>query len=709
MNMNLKLFLSTLLLTMLALLTSCEKPNDGVIKDLNLEIAVMNITETSADVDVLASNEEGMYFVSIAKKSDIDASESYENFIKETVSDLKENGLLEVNKGSVIKSFKDLESATEYVAYAVVLNDNTDITNEIETSDFATLEGEEPEENYDWESVTFEIEVNNLTASNADLDIKSSDPKIPFFGDVVSEKVYVAYQLNTEEGIANYISLLFSGLADKYEMSVKDVYNQLVAKGKLHRNYTTLPAANKYYAYSVAIYCDGQEVVAKTGSTIYEFTTPEPEESDLTISFETLKEAPFSGKIKFIPSNPNSYYFYEFWEAENIDFYGLDDQGVIDHFVKYWGDYFDMLKVRGEQVYYREDMLQNTEYVALAFGLENGKPNTKLFKHTFKTLPATTPDKQTFDITIGNIQSISAEIHYEPWDPMITYAFEIIPKAEYDAATDKKAYLQDYYNDLIDYYVSQTPFNREQAIDILSEEGSYTYNVSFLNPDAEYYAWAVAIDKKDATFLSEIAIKEFKTTKMEYSDAKAEARINEYFDGDALAAYDSSFEGFAGKAIFSFDVKLEGDVQVYYATLLAGDVINQYEDNELYAQIISSGVKNPTAKSILAAPFNTTFTICSFAVDSDTKYGKIYREVKTLNRAGASDPENFFKVSPATVSEPMSFTQSFINHRVDVPYRPVDETMDLRSNLRKKLDAAKIVNTRMEISSADLFEFSERM
>lgn len=707
--MNFKLFLSSFLLTALVLFTSCKEPIDIVDNELHLEIEVQNVTESSVDVDVLASNEDGAYFVSVAKQSDMDAAESYAMFIKETVSGLKENGSLEVNNGSVIKSFKDLESATEYVAFAVVLGSNLDATEEIETVDFITEEGEEPEENYDWEKVTFEIEVNNLTASNADLDIKSSDAKIPFFGDIVSEKVYVAYQLNTEEGIANYISLLFSGLAEKYEMSVKDVYKQLVAKGELHRNYTSLPAAQKYYAYSVAIYCDGQEVVAKTGGTIYEFTTPEPEESDLTISFETLKEAPFSGRIKFIPSNPNSYYFYEFWEAENIDFYGLDDQGVIDHFVKHWGDYFDILKVRGEQVYYREDMLQNTEYVALAFGIENGRPNTKLFKHTFNTLPSITPDKQTFDITVSNIQSISAEIHYEPWDPTVTYAFEIVPKAEYDAASDKKAYLQDYYNALLDYYVSQTPFNREQAIEILSEEGSYTYNISFLDPETEYYAWAVAIDKKDATFLSEVAIKEFKTTKMEYSTAKAEAHINEYFDGDALAAYDSSFDSFAGKAIFSFDVKLEGDVQVYYATLLGGDITNQYEDSELYAQIISSGVKNPTAKDIMAAPFDTKFTICSFAVDSDAKYGKIYREVKTLNRAGASDPENFFKVSPSTVSEPMSFTQSFINHRVDVPYRPADDTMDLRSNLRKKLDAAEIVKTRTVISAADLFEFNERM
>lgn len=707
--MRYRIFFYCLMAIIFGTVLSCEKvENESDLLTLDLKVA--NVTSASVNVEVTASNEQGMYYFSVAEKSEVEASGSQEMYVKERLHLLKSQGKLEINKGNSSKTFDGLKASAEYVAFAVALDGEMDASEEMEFSEFVTRENE-PEEDLDWESVKFEISVDNLSASNADLNVVASDNEIPFFYDVVSEKVYTAYRMNTKDGIADYINLLFEGLAEKYGLSVEELYDELIAYGEGKRNYTTLPANSKMYAYAVAVDLENGSAVAKTKSTVYEFMTPEPEESDLQISFNTLKEAPFAGRIEFIPSDDNAYYFYEFWEAENIEFYGLDDQGVIDHFVEYWGDYFDVLKVHGKQTYYREDMLQNTEYVAIAFGLENGRPNTKLFKHYFKTLPGIKPEEQTFDIRIENEQAVSVEIYYEPWDPTVTYAFEIIPKKDYDEASDKKAFLQEYYNELIDYYVSQTPFTREQAIEILSQEGSYIYECSYLNPGTEYYAWAVAIDKKDATFLSDIAMAEFSTTDMEYSDVKAVAAINEYFDGDELAAMDPTFESYAGSAIYSFDVEISGDVKDWYVGLIGGDVTDtgEYPDSQLYAQVIGTGVKNPSSYDVFGVQFDTDFTLCSFAVDNSGKYGPMHRKTYRLTRAGASPAEDFISYSPSGIMNPAPL-KSFPSREISIPYAPEDKSYDLRDNLRGRLEESLMnIKSNSVITAKELFQFNENL
>lgn len=687
--------------------SACEKIDDSEKLELDLEIKVSNITETSANVDVFPSDEENMYYFGIAKKSEIQKFESDIEFLASEIEKIKTHENFNISRGEDSKYFDKLTASTEYVAYAVELDENLNVSEEVEFEEFTTKAKQE-EEKLNWKGVKFDVKIENLASGNADLKVKSTDEKIPFFYDVLSEKVYEAYHISEQEGIDGYIRVLFQGLADKYEMTVQEVYDQLIAYNEATRNYTKLPASANMYAYAVGVAIENGVAVAKTPSTVYEFVTPEPQESDLEISFETLKEAPFSGRIEFIPSNNNEFYFYEFWEAENVEFYGLDDQGIIDHYVEHWGDYFDMLKVRGPQVYYREDMLQNTEYIALAFGIDAGAPCTKLFKHSFKTLAAITPEEQTFEIWTENEQAISVDIFYEPWDPMLSYAFEIIPKKDYDEAADKKAFLEEYYNRLIEYYMSITPFNREQAIEILSEEGSYKYECSFLEPGTEYYAWACAIDK-DAKFLSEIALKEFTTTSMEYSDAKAIASIPEYFNGDELAAMEPDmWGGFAGKAIFSFSVETEGDVADWYVALMSGDITSKYEDSELYADLIAQGAKNPSEDDVFAAPFNTQFTLCSFAIDASGAYGSVHREVYKLTKSGTSPADDFIRVSPRGI-EIRDISKVFTSPKLRIPYTQ-DEVVnnDPRENLRKRMLEVNLDKKQL-ITGRDLFNFSNQL
>lgn len=704
--MKCKLYFGALLVLLMGMFASCENKNK--VGNVELSVKVSNITDKSANIDITASNDEVGYTFSVVSKAAI-GDKAPETYIKDMVNSSKVDGTLEIKRGSFTKYVENLNENTDYVVFAVALDENLNVSDNIKIAEFKTLEPA-PEEELEWEFVEFDLKVENVTANNVDYTVTSNDPKIPFFYDIVSEKVYTAYQMNTASGMAKYINAIFEGLASKYEMTVKEVYDQLIVYETGQRNYTTLPAASKLYAYAVPVDYEAGKAVAKTKPTVYEFTTPEPEESNLSIDIEIVKEAPFAARVKFIPSNDNEYYFYETWEAENVEFYGLDDQGIIDYFVKYWGDNFDLLKCRGEQFYFREDYLQNKEMIAIAFGLENGRPNTKLFKKTFHTLPAINPKDQTFDMKIDNVGAISAEIHYEPWDPTVTYAFELVEKSEYEAAADKKAFLQEYYNAFIDYFVANSPFSREQAIDILSVEGSYTYQVSYLDPETEYVAFAVAINKADATFLSEIATKEFKTSAMTYSDVRAEAHITEFYDGDELASLDESFKDFAGKAIFSFDTDLIGDVAAYYANLLGGDVTEaMVPDTELYAEIISQGVKNPTYNDILAAPFDYEFTIVSFAVDSEGNYGKIYREAMTLDRADAADPMNFFGAPAKKVKDMMKPSKNFITHRAVVPFVPEAENYDLRGEIRERVIVDLSNKTGVVITPNDLFKFSEGM
>lgn len=284
----------------------------------------------------------------------------------------------------------NLYPGTEYVVYCYGVEFDGDFyeaTTEICYTEISTTAPELVE-------VEYAIDVN-VAGNIATIDIDPKSYNGYYYSYIVPEtdRYYLHEGMEFNE---DYISYYRNGLLDEIseKMDEGTSVSQLCQKGKV--TFTERLEPNKRYVVLVfTLSSDKTPIIASLPTTHY-FTTGDVKTSDLTIDIAVTDITPYYAQLAVTPSNNNENYACLLLGKNQVP--PIED--VYEQMLTIM-EYYEPSIFKGafsEKIF---PFMPESEYVILAFGVENNLPTTELFRHDFTTAKAD-PGK----ISIENIEIV---------------------------------------------------------------------------------------------------------------------------------------------------------------------------------------------------------------------------------------------------------------------------------------------------------------
>ena len=284
----------------------------------------------------------------------------------------------------------NLYPGTEYVVYCygvVFDGDFYEATTEICYTEISTTAPELVE-------VEYAIDVN-VAGNIATIDIDPKSYNGYYYSYIVPEtdRYYLHEGMEFNE---DYISYYRNGLLDEIseKMDEGTSVSQLCHKGKVTLTERLEP--NKRYVVLVfTLSSDKTPIIASLPTTKY-FSTGDVKTSNLTIDIAVTDITPYYAQLAVTPSNINESYACLLLGKNQIP--PIEDE--YEQMLTIM-EYYEPSIFKGafsEKIF---PFMPESEYVILAFGVENNLPTTELFRHDFTTAKAD-PGK----ISIENIEIV---------------------------------------------------------------------------------------------------------------------------------------------------------------------------------------------------------------------------------------------------------------------------------------------------------------
>ena len=122
------------------------------------------------------------------------------------------------------------------------------------------------------------IDVTNITATTATVNVTSSDETSSYYFDLFDEEDYQGYG-GTPEGIAEFISDLLAYYQAQYpSMTLPQILSQIVSVGNDSYDFDGLTPGTKYYTFAIGV--DATTGATTTTAVVKEFTTQAGGEGD---------------------------------------------------------------------------------------------------------------------------------------------------------------------------------------------------------------------------------------------------------------------------------------------------------------------------------------------------------------------------------------------------------------------------------------------
>ena len=284
----------------------------------------------------------------------------------------------------------NLYPGTEYVVYCYGVEFDGDFyeaTTEICYTEISTTAPELVE-------VEYAIDVN-VAGNIATIDIDPKSYNGYYYSYIVPEtdRYYLHEGMEFNE---DYISYYRNGLLDEIseKMDEGTSVSQLCHKGKVTLTERLEP--NKRYVVLVfTLSSDKTPIIASLPTTKY-FSTGDVKTSDLTIDIAVTDITPYYAQLAVTPSNNNESYACLLLGKNQVP--PIED--VYEQMLTIM-EYYEPSIFKGafsEKIF---PFMPESEYVILAFSVENNLPTTELFRHDFTTAKAD-PGK----ISIENIEIV---------------------------------------------------------------------------------------------------------------------------------------------------------------------------------------------------------------------------------------------------------------------------------------------------------------
>lgn len=597
--------------------------------------------EYTSDDEIFASDME--YFEYLADMWDYTLAE----FIEEMVGVGTEEGLV----------IEDLEPSTEYVVYAYGVSLEGERTTDIVSLAITTAEP------YDGD-LTFEISAVEEDFSLS-FTITPSHKGVGYMYGIATEaQINEWKELAGSDNLRDAIQLgdIEAGIADLMDYGLveerSDYYDIFSESDVMDYGWEELKAATKYIIYA-AKWNENCEIVGEVAT--YEHTSASVEASDNVITVEISEITQSSVTVTTTTSNYDDYVVLPVRASEVEE---LNDEeafafvmGAYEYLVSEYTYYSDIC-----ETYTR--MRPETNYTLLVFGCQAGIQTTAMQRVNFTTLASGDPKECTFDIEVMDIESDCAWVEITPSDKGHYYHWMAYPASF--TADEVKAVVTDRLENT--YEGDVEAFSSWEL-----SQGDEETTVWDLIPNTEYKIGLIIMDYDTGEFLSDVVFGEvFKTPEVVYADITFDVQFGKYFDIDALvAAGYTQFEGedYAGQAIMSIDVAVEGECSEFYYDIYNNDLSDtvKYPDAIFYEGLWYG---MDASHSMVVLDYDTVMTFVAVGYDYSYEPSALYRKVFTLTKDGASPVEEFG--AEASVARSMVIAPEQKSARVERKFNKAD-------------------------------------
>ncbi len=367
------------------------------------------------------------------------------------------------------------------------------------------------------EVLSLTLTVDEITQSEAKLDIVASDQEAPFYYNIIEKSAFDTYE-DEEEFLAADLSFL-TQLAQQYDMTLTQLLAQELKSGNVEDwLYVGLSPNTAYYCYAYGITADA-EVTTPVYKT--EFTTLPVTAEDCTFEIQAEELTAATMILKITPSNENTAYYYDLLDANVYEsLCGSKPEGipaVVSEMIQIGVNEYGLtvqeavarMTTVGEVTTDRfENLLPSTTYFAFAIGVGVDGTITTPAKVEAITTPAA-ENKFTINVVEVGADRVSIDIESES----ITESYAVITLPD-DVVSDKSD------EEILDLITNQ------YSEELHSTIGYMRYERIYLIPNTAYTAFVFGyVNGQPTTALNRIT---FTTTAPEFFGDLDFFRINPY-------------------------------------------------------------------------------------------------------------------------------------------------------------------------------------
>lgn len=568
--------------------------------------------EYTSDDEIVSTDLE--YFEYLADMWDYTLAQ----FIEETAGVGSEQGIV----------IDDLDPSTEYVIYTYGINLEGERTTDVVSLAVTTAEPYDGDITFEFSAVEDNFELSfTITPSQNGVNYMygiATEAQINEWKELAgSDNLRDAIQQGDIE--ASIAELEDYGLLEE-RIDYFYIYNE---SSVMDWGWEELMADTKYIIYA-AKWNENCEIVGEVAT--YEHTSATVEASDNVI---TVEISDITQSTVTVSTTTSNYDPYVVLPVRTSEVEGLNDEEVFafvmsayEYLVSEYTYYNDIY-----EVYTR--MRPENDYTLLVFGCQAGVMTTGMQRVNFTTLASGDPKECTFDIKVMDIESDSAWVEITPSDKGHYYHWMAYP-ADF-TADEVKAFVSDRLEN--GYEGDVAAFSSWEL-----SQGDEQTTVWDLIPNTEYKIGLIIMDYDTGEFLSDAVFGEvFKSAEVVYADITFDVEFGKYFDIDSLvAAGYTQFEGdyYAGQAIMSIDVAVDGECAEFYYDIYGNDL----SDTETYPDaIFYEGLWYGmyAEHSMVILEYDRPLTFVAVGYNYSYEPSILYREVFTLTKDGASPVEEF--------------------------------------------------------------------
>lgn len=400
--------------------------------DKFFDIAVTDITASTAFVTVTPEDNATRYYFDVLSKADFaDYNNSPKAFMEFYIDWLKENNpdftldqIFEqiLSTGEDSYEFPKLKAETEYLAFAVKVNDDGTIPEEGDTEAFTTI-ALPPLEKVDCK---FVIDVTDIGASSATVSVTPSKTDVPYYFDLITKADYEAAG-GDDAAVGQYVTEFLDFLIEYYSMSLEEVVDGIVSTGPDSYAYEgNLDPETDYYVFACGLTTDGR-INTDVGLKAFRTEAVKPSDNVFTLDITNITA---TGSLVTVTTTNDDPYIIDVWPTADIE--GLSDDEIVATAEEMYGMWIMFLEGAGDMELDNEGYLDpETDYTVWICGYESGSRTTAVTKATFRTLEPGDPAECTFEITVDPLKATSANVIVTPSDSSVGYYFDLLPKSEY--------------------------------------------------------------------------------------------------------------------------------------------------------------------------------------------------------------------------------------------------------------------------------------
>ncbi len=469
---------------------------------------VTSVTSSSVVLDVDASDDEMRYLVMAVEKAYADQFADDEALYQDDLEYFEyimaAYGLGSVSEvisayttvgDSIGLEISDLTPETEYLFYAYGLELDGTRTTDI-YREYVTTLAESPVENVD---ITFEFDIQSAGGSY-DITVTPSKDDVYYYFDCLDKASLDEFYAGNsktlvEELLAYYISSYAS-----YGMTAEDVMLELASKGVDSYPFE-LNASTEYVVFAMAVDLKGN-VISEPSTKNFTTESVAPSENVITMTVDSKTSSSITVSTTTTNDDP---YFLGLEPAYYFE--GMTDEEIMELIIAEYGEYIDWSTENGNvEALELVDLMPDTEYLLMAFGVQSGTPTTALVKQLVSTDAGTDPSLCTFDIAVSNLSATTATVTVTPSADDVRYLWDIVPTGVTDAE------ILAIYQEEIEYYTGMGAISGAlEYYQMMSYKGVDYWDYENLDPGTTYEVFVAVVDMSKGELLKPFTRKSFTT------------------------------------------------------------------------------------------------------------------------------------------------------------------------------------------------------